>query len=123
MPKTLRADITYKRLGQTLTKLGFERQEGDTFTAFSDESHDALIVLPQTAPDEEVSDRHLIAVERTLEGKGVASRTQFYEVLARPDTRRTKFTLKGRSTKPAGDLKSGLAVRGRDGRKRTKASH
>jgi hypothetical protein len=100
MSRVRRRNITYKRLGQTLTKLGFVRNDGDSFTAFSDESRGALIVLPQTPPDEQVSDRHLIAVERTLEGKGIASPDRFYEVLSSRASEHRTVTVKGGASTP-----------------------
>jgi hypothetical protein len=103
--------------------------EGDTFTAFSDESHGALIVLPQAPPEERVSEQHLIAVERTLEGKGVASPARCYEVLTRRASERPKVIItarrstpgKGRQTfKRSSNSTSRRALRGRNGKKRKK---
>jgi hypothetical protein len=74
-------EITYGQLTRALARLGFVRSQADTYSAYAESEHEALIVLPKVADDEPVSDRHYIAVTATLAGKGISTRDEFLAVL------------------------------------------
>lgn len=73
--------VTYNQLGKALAILGFEKVEQDSFTAFKNGRHDAVIVLPKGIPSTTVGSAHLLTVEKTVTEKGIASPYTFARLL------------------------------------------
>ena len=65
--------VTYGQLGKALSRLGFEKVERDAFVAFRNDEYDAVIALPKGTSATVVSPVHLLTMERTVVGKGIAS--------------------------------------------------
>jgi len=65
--------MTYGRLGEVPTDLGFVKRDGQDFVAYDNVGHKALVVLPVTSPDEALSTWHLLAVRKAITEKRVAT--------------------------------------------------
>ena len=70
-------DFTYGDLRAVLAPLWFKLIETPEFMAFSNEEHDALIVLPLEDMSHLVRPIHLAAARATVVGRGVTSPADF----------------------------------------------
>ncbi len=75
--------ITYKRLGDTLTALGFARSDTKDYVAFRNAEHNALIALPITEPEMPARPAHLIAAQSAVAASGIVSEQIFQQMLRR----------------------------------------
>lgn len=91
--------ITYGRLNEALTALGFVRQRTEEFTAYREPTRDALIVLPNMSADSAVGAPHLVTIRNTVTGKGVAPLDQLQTLLAGPHVGRPASGLRARASK------------------------
>ena len=108
--------ITYGRLNEALTALGFVRQRTDEFTAYQEAAHDALIVLPNRSADSAVGAPHLVTIRNTVAGKGVASLDELQTLLVGSHVERPASESRSRASKrhraSVKPLKPGSTVRG-----------
>ena len=79
--------MTYGRLGEVLTDLGFVKKDGKDFVAYDNVGRKALVVLPVTSPDEALSTWHLLAVRKAITEKRVASAETLERRLRKPGGR------------------------------------
>lgn len=98
--------LTYGRLGRALTALAFTKKVTPEFTVFHNAEHDALIVLPNTKPEEAVRPAHRIAVRKTVIGRGVAGPAALQKALrqacASPASFPISVIVAGAATRPRG---------------------
>ena len=75
--------VTYNQLAKALATLGFKKVEHSEFTVFKNDEYDAMIVLPKGTGTTELSQAHLLMIERTVTEKGVAELSKFSETINR----------------------------------------
>jgi hypothetical protein len=76
--------MTYGRLREVLTDLGFVKKDGKDFVAYDNAGWKALVVLPVTSPDETLNTWHLLAVRKAITEKRVASAETLERSLKKP---------------------------------------
>ena len=91
--------MNYGQLSELLIKLGFSRTEGDNFIAFEQRQTSALIALPRIDEEIIVTSRHLIAIKKTIVGKGIVSAIQFQRLIAEVSSGRLAHPLVARPSR------------------------
>lgn len=74
-------ELTYKQLDQALQTVGFERLVHATYIAYYHKPTDTIFALPRTTVSPIVMNAHLIAADRTVIGREVATEDQWFDAI------------------------------------------
>ena len=87
--------ITFRKLSNALSHLGFQKKTTTQFTVFRKEDQGAMIVLPPESSIVNVSPMHITAARETVIGKGVAGSQEFDQLLFSAATKKIGRQKKG----------------------------
>jgi len=76
--------MTYKRLEEVLIDLGFVKTVGSNYVVYKNARYDAVQILPQKNPEDELSTFHYLSVRNNVKWKGVTTEQSLDERLNRP---------------------------------------